>query len=255
MIEVKSLTMRYGNFVALSNVSFQAREREILGLLGPNGAGKTTAMRILTTYLYPTSGTAKIDNDDILENPLAVRRRIGYLPETAPLYPDMQTEEYLTFVACARGLNGSKLLERLRWVREACGIESIWKHSISEISKGFRQRVGLAQALIHDPKVLILDEPTTGLDPLQIIDIRKLIKELAKEKTIIFSTHILQEVEAIADRIVIINEGVVVSQGTQQELANEARARGETKEDLSLEDIFIDLLRPRKRKESFTRNP
>lgn len=248
MIEVKSLTMRYGNFVALSNVSFQAREREILGLLGPNGAGKTTAMRILTTYLYPSSGTARIDNDDILENPIAVRKHIGYLPETAPLYPDMQTEEYLVFVAHARGLRGSRLLERLRWVREACGIQSIWKHAISEISKGYRQRVGIAQALIHDPKVLIFDEPTSGLDPLQIIDIRKLIKDLAREKTIIFSTHILQEVEAIADRIVIINEGVIVSQGTQQELAAEVRARGETKQDLSLEDIFIDLLLPKRRK-------
>ncbi len=245
MIDVRSLTMRYGNYVALSNVSFRANEREVLGLLGPNGAGKTTAMRILTTYLYPSSGTAKIDGLDILENSEKVRRCIGYLPETAPLYPDMQTEEYLTFVGSARGLQGQKLTERLRWVREACNLESVWKHLISELSKGFRQRVGLAQALIHDPKVLILDEPTSGLDPLQIIGIRELIRNLAKEKTIIFSTHILQEVEAAADRIVIINEGKIVSQGTQSELASEVRLRGsELKSNPSLEDIFIALLLP-----------
>ena len=238
--------MHYGNFVALSNVSFQAREREILGLLGPNGAGKTTAMRILTTYLYPSSGTAVIDKIDILENPLEARKRIGYLPETAPLYSDMMVDEYLEFVGQARGLSGSALKARLKWVREACGLELIWKHIVSEISKGYRQRVGLAQALIHDPQVLILDEPTSGLDPLQIIGIRDLIKQLAKEKTIIFSTHILQEVEAIADRIVIINEGKIVSQGTQQELASQVRARGEAKADLSLEDIFIALLMPKK---------
>jgi ABC-2 type transport system ATP-binding protein len=248
MIDVRSLTMQYGSFLALDRVSFQVKQGEILGLLGPNGAGKTTAMRILTTYLYPSSGTAEIDHFDILEKPLEVRKRIGYLPETAPLYLDMQVEEYLTFVGEARGLGRKALPSRLGWVKESCGIKTVWKHPISEISKGFRQRVGLAQALIHDPKVLILDEPTSGLDPLQIIGIRTLIKSLAREKTIIFSTHILQEVEAMADRIVIINEGKIVSQGTQQELASEVRARGETKQDLSLEDIFIALLTSKKEK-------
>ena len=248
MIDVRSLTMLYGSFVALDKISFQAREKEILGLLGPNGAGKTTAMRILTTYLYPTSGTAQIEGFDILENPVEVRKRIGYLPETAPLYPDMQVGEYLHFVGAARGLKASTLQTRLNWVKDACDIGWIWKHVISEISKGYRQRVGLAQALIHDPQVLILDEPTSGLDPLQIIGIRDLIRNLAKEKTIIFSTHILQEVEAIADRIVIINEGKIVSQGTQQELASQVRNRGEAKPDLNLEDIFIALLRPKKEK-------
>jgi ABC-2 type transport system ATP-binding protein len=212
MIDVRSLSMQYGSFTALDKVSFQARDREILGLLGPNGAGKTTAMRILTTYLHPTAGTAQIEGFDILEKPLEVRRQLGYLPETAPLYSDMQVEEYLRFVGQARGLSGLNLEKRLKWVREACEISFIWKHTVSELSKGYRQRMGLAQALIHDPKVLILDEPTSGLDPLQIIGIRQLIKDLAKEKTIIFSTHILQEVEAIADRIVIINEGKIVSQ-------------------------------------------
>ena len=240
--------MRYGNFVALDRVSFKVKEGEILGLLGPNGAGKTTAMRVLTTYLYPTAGTAVIDRLDISEHPIEVRKRIGYLPEAAPLYLDMQTEEYLKFVAEARGVTGEMLSSRLGWVREACGIKSIWKHALSEISKGYRQRVGLAQALIHDPKVLILDEPTSGLDPLQIIGIRDLIRNLSKEKTIIFSTHILQEVEVMADRIVIINEGKIVSQGTQQDLAEQVRTTGETKADLSLEDIFIALLSPKKDK-------
>lgn len=242
MIEVKSLTMRYGHFVALDNVSFQAREREILGLLGPNGAGKTTAMRIITTYLHPSSGTVKIHQADVLENPLEVRKLIGYLPETAPLYPDMQVEEYLQFVGRARQLKGPQLQTRLKWVQEACGIGMVWKHTVNEISKGYRQRVGLAQALIHDPKVLILDEPTSGLDPLQIIGIRNLIRELAKEKTIVFSTHILQEVEAIADRIVIINEGRIVAEGAQKELESRARSMGETASPLSLEKIFIALL-------------
>ena len=248
MINAQSLTMHYGSFVALDHVSFQAREKGILGLLGPNGAGKTTAMRILTTYLYPTSGTATVDGIDILQNPIEARKRIGYLPETAPLYSDMQVEEYLKFVGQARGIAGAALEGRIGWVKEACGVAGVWKHTISELSKGYRQRVGLAQALIHDPKVLILDEPTSGLDPLQIIGIRDLIKELSKEKTIIFSTHILSEVEAIADRIVIINEGKIVSQGTLAELAAEVRSRGEVKPGLSLEDVFIALLMP-KRKE------
>ncbi len=250
MINVNSLSMQYGNFVALNNVSFQVGEREILGLLGPNGAGKTTAMRILTTYLYPSSGTAEIEKFDILQQPTEVRKRIGYLPETAPLYPDMQVEEYLKFVGEARAVSGSTLKTRLGWVKDACGIKSVWKHTITELSKGYRQRVGLAQALIHDPKVLILDEPTSGLDPLQIIGIRQLIKNLSKEKTIIFSTHILSEVEALADRIVIINEGKIVSQGTQEQLAEEARRKGESKPDLSLEEIFISLLMAKTKRET-----
>lgn len=248
MIDVQSLTMLYGNVLALDHISFQVKEGEILGLVGPNGAGKTTAMRILTTYLYPTSGTAKIDKADILTNPIEVRKLIGYLPETAPLYLDMQVEEYLNFVGHARGLGGKILSSRLGWVKESCGLKPVWKHTIFETSKGYRQRVGIAQALIHNPKVLILDEPTSGLDPLQIIGIRDLIKGLAREKTIIFSTHILQEVEAIADRIVIINEGKIISQGTQRELASEVHARGVTKQDLSLEDIFIALLTSKKGK-------
>ena len=244
MIEVKDLTMKYGPVTALDHVSFQANPGEVLGLLGPNGAGKTTAMRILTTYLYPSSGTAKVDGFDILENPIEARKRIGYLPETVPLYADMRVDEYLTFVGKARALEGARLAERLEWVQQACHLRSVWKHFLCELSKGYGQRVGLAQALIHDPKVLILDEPTSGLDPIQIIDIRKLVKSLAKEKTILFSTHILQEVEALADRIVIINEGKLVAEGTKQELAEKVRSSGKAPQDLSLEEIFIQLLMP-----------
>ncbi|OGW72712.1 MAG: multidrug ABC transporter ATP-binding protein [Omnitrophica bacterium GWA2_52_12] len=242
MIDVRSLSMYYGPYAALKEVSFQVQSGEILGLLGPNGAGKTTAMRILTTYLYPTAGTATLDGFDILTHPLDARRTTGYLPETAPLYPDMRVDEYLSFVGQARGLAGKALEERREWVREACDLAFVWKHTIHELSKGYRQRVGLAQALIHDPKILILDEPTSGLDPLQILGIRKLIKGLAREKTIIFSTHILQEVEAMADRIVIIHEGRVVAQGTQAELEKQARPKSAKSGTLTLEDIFIALL-------------
>ncbi|MFH1577751.1 MAG: ATP-binding cassette domain-containing protein, partial [Candidatus Omnitrophota bacterium] len=219
-------SMNYGKTLALDNISFKVERGKILGLLGPNGAGKTTLMRILTTYLYPTKGTAAINNNDVIQQPLSVRRLIGYMPESVPLYDDMLVDEYLIFIAKARGLSGKRLWERLRWVKKNCGIELIWKHIISEISKGFRQRVGLAQALVHDPEVLILDEPMTGLDPLQIISIRELVRGLAKDKTIIFSTHILQEVEALADRIVILNNGRVIANGTREEI-NQMATKGE----------------------------
>lgn len=222
MIEIKDISMHYGVTVALENVRFSVPQGEILGLLGPNGAGKTTLMRILTTFICPTQGTAVIGGHDILTQPIEVRELVGYMPENVPLYMDMRVDAYLAFVAQARGMNGKKLKDRLNWLKESCGIIPVWKHEMPELSKGFRQRVALAQALIHDPKVLILDEPTTGLDPLQIIGIRRLIKNLAREKTIIFSTHILQEVEVMADRIVIINEGRIVAQGTKPELAEKA---------------------------------
>jgi len=222
MISIKNISMHYGSTIALNDISFSVGEGEILGLLGPNGAGKSTLMKILTTFIYPTSGTAELEGFDILEQSLQVRENVGYLPENAPLYMDMRVDEYLTFVGQARGIKGAALEKRFQWLKEASGIVSVWKHGMHELSKGFRQRVGLAQALIHDPKILILDEPTSGLDPLQIIGIRRLVKELAKEKIIIFSTHILKEVEVLADRIVIINEGKIVSQGTRDELAQDA---------------------------------
>jgi len=241
MIDVQNLVMKYGGFTALDRVSFRAEEGEILGLLGPNGAGKTTVMRILTTYLFPFSGSAKISGCDIIENPIEVRQITGYLPENAPLYQDMQVDEYLSFVGAARGISGKKLAQRLDWIRESCELKFVWKHWINELSKGYRQRVGLAQSLIHDPKILILDEPTSGLDPLQIIGIRKLIHELARKKTIIFSTHILNEVEVMADRIVILNEGGVVAQGTHAELSNQVN-QSKPSEKMPLEQIFISLL-------------
>jgi len=218
MVEIKSISMRYGKTVALDKVSFFAKKGEILGLLGPNGAGKTTLMRILITYLYPFGGTATVDGYDILRNPLKVREIVGYMPESVPLYEEMSVEEYINFVAKARNLEGKKLYKRVNWVRETCELEEVWKHNISELSRGYRQRVGLAQTLIHNPSVLILDEPTSGLDPLQIVSIRKLIRQLAEEKTIIFSTHILQEVEALTDRIVILNNGRLIADGKKDEI-------------------------------------
>ena len=223
MIEVNNLTMHYGSTVAVDNASFRVEKGEILGLLGPNGAGKTTIMRILTTFIVPTSGSATVGGHDIMKAPIAVRKMIGYLPETVPLYGDMQVCDYLKFVARSRRIFGKKLSERMSWVVDTTGIKGVFKKGISELSKGFRQRVGLAQALIHDPEVLILDEPTIGLDPLQIVDIRRLIGSLARDKTIIFSTHILQEVQAVSDRIVIINEGRIIADGTMEELENRAK--------------------------------
>lgn len=213
-VEVEHLSMRYGATAALSDVSFNVHPGEILGFLGPNGAGKTTVMKILTTVIFPTGGTARVGGHDVRTDPLRARRMIGYLPEQVPLYTEMQVDEYLTFVGRARGLQRENLRPRLEWVLERCALKAVWKRPIGELSRGYRQRVGLAQALIHDPAVLVLDEPTTGLDPLQIIEIRELLKSLVKEKAILFSTHILQEVEAIAHRIVIIHGGRIVAEGT-----------------------------------------
>lgn len=218
MIEAKNLTMCYGVTRAVDDVSFKISENEIIGFLGPNGAGKTTLMRLLTTFIYPTRGTAVINGIDILDNPLEARRHLGYLPETPPLYADMRVDDYLAFIGRARGLSGKVYRQRKDWVVASCGLTSVWKHTIFELSLGFRQRVGLAQALLHDPKVVILDEPTSGLDPIQIIGIRRLIQDLAKTKTILFSTHILQEASAVSNRILIINEGKLVLQGTVSEL-------------------------------------
>jgi len=221
MIEVSNLSMNYGPILALDDVSFEAKEGEVVGLLGPNGAGKTTLMRILTTFFYPTKGTAKINGIDITRDPQGVRKVIGYLPETPPLYMEMRVDEFIKFVGLSRGLPREILKERIAWVVEATKISGVWKHMINELSLGYRQRVGLAQALIHDPKVIILDEPTSGLDPMQIVMIRKLIKDLSAGRTIIFSTHILQEASSVADRLVIINRGRIIANGSIQELKKE----------------------------------
>jgi len=223
MIQVTDLTMHYGPVVALDRISFEVRKGEVVGLLGPNGAGKSTTMKILTTYLYPTAGKAVVAGYDVTQEPLKVRQVIGYLPEVLPLYMDMEVRSYLKFVGQARGLSGARLNHRMELVVETCGLKPMFRKIIRELSKGYRQRTALAQALIHDPEVVILDEPTSGLDPHQILEIRHLIDELAKDKTVILSTHILQEVEATADRIVIINRGKIVGDGTIEELRSRAK--------------------------------
>ncbi len=223
MIKANKLTMHYGPVVALDNVSFEVKRGEIVGLLGPNGAGKSTTMKILTTYLHPTSGTAEVNGVDVLKDPLAVRKVIGYLPEILPLYMDMEVRAYLDFVARARGLRGAQLKNRINAVVDTCGLRAMYRKVIRELSKGYKQRTALAQALVHNPEVIILDEPTSGLDPHQILEIRNLIRELAEDKTVILSTHILQEVQATADRIVIINRGRIVGDGSIEELRNRAK--------------------------------
>lgn len=225
MVEAKGLCMNYGTTRALVDASFVAASNQVMGLVGPNGAGKTTCMKIITTQMVPSAGTATVGGIDIFEDPIEVRKKVGYLPETAPLYNDMEVIEYLEFVGKARGLENNHLKSRIDWVVNACKVKEVYRRPIGELSRGYLQRVGLAQALIHDPEVLVMDELTSGLDPLQIIGIRKLIKELSSHKTIIFSTHILQEVEAISDRIVIINEGKIIADGTPDELRQMA---GET---------------------------
>ncbi len=223
MIKASGLSMHYGPVKALNDVSFEVNKGEIVGLLGPNGAGKSTAMKILTTYLYPSKGSAIVAGIDILKDPVAVRKKIGYLPEVLPLYMDMEVRTYLNFVGTARGLTGMKLKERTDAVLDATGLRPMYRKVIRELSKGYRQRTGIAQALIHDPEVIILDEPTSGLDPHQILEIRDLISDLAKEKTVMLSTHILHEVESTADRIVIINRGEIVGDGTIDELRHKAK--------------------------------
>jgi ABC-2 type transport system ATP-binding protein len=218
MITVSDLCMHYGPVVALHKATFNVERGEVVGLLGPNGAGKSTTMKLLTTYLYPTFGHATVGGKSIRNEAYEVRKLIGYLPEVLPLYPDMDVRAYLDFVGRARGLRGGGLRQRTTWVVEHCGLRPMYRKLIRELSKGYRQRVALAQALIHDPQVVILDEPTSGLDPHQIQEIRHLIRQLARDKTVLLSTHILQEVEVVADRLVIINAGRIVGDGTLPEL-------------------------------------
>lgn len=223
MIEAHDISMHYGPVKALKKASFTVNQGEIVGLVGPNGAGKSTTMKILTTYLYPSEGTATICGFDVKENDIEVRQRIGYLPEVLPLYKDMEVKTYLDFIGRARGLDGKLLKERMEWVIEKCGLVPMYRKLIKELSKGYKQRTGIAQALIHDPEVIILDEPTSGLDPHQILEVRALIQELAKKKTLLLSTHILQEVEATAERIIVINRGQIVGDGTITSLRNKVQ--------------------------------
>ncbi|HED05225.1 MAG TPA: ATP-binding cassette domain-containing protein [Ignavibacteria bacterium] len=222
-IEVTNLTKQYGLQKAIDNISFQVNTGEILGLLGPNGAGKTTTMKIITCFMAPTGGDVKVNNISIYEDKKKIKKKIGYLPEDNPLYFEMPVLEYLFFTAELQSIKKSVIPDRIREMVHVCGLD-IEKHKkIGELSKGYRQRVGLAQAMIHDPEILILDEPTTGLDPNQIIEIRKLIREVGKEKTVILSTHILSEVEATCNRILIINQGKIVADGTSAMLRKQAQ--------------------------------
>jgi ABC-2 type transport system ATP-binding protein len=217
-IAVRNLTKYYGEQVAINDISFDVKSGEILGFLGPNGAGKTTTMKIITCYMPPTSGTVEVEGLDIFRHSLDVRRKIGYLPEMNPLYLDMNVLDFLEYSAQLHGVHGSAVSHRVKEMVHVCGLEDVRHKDIGEMSKGFRQRVGLAQAMIHDPEVLILDEPTSGLDPNQIAEIRNLIKQLGRAKTVILSTHILSEVQATCDRVLIINEGKIVADGSPEQL-------------------------------------
>ena len=224
MIKVEGLTKRYARHVAVNNISFEVGKGEIVGFLGPNGAGKTTTMRVLTCFLPPTSGKASIAGFDVLENPLEVKKRIGYLPETPPLYPEMEVSEYLTFVAQLKGIPGGDVARRVNEAEDRCALGDVRNKLIAKLSKGYRQRVGLAQAIIHNPDVLILDEPTSGLDPKQIIETRELIASLSGDHTIILSTHILSEVEHSCQKVLIINRGNIVASESVSDLTTKMKS-------------------------------
>jgi ABC-2 type transport system ATP-binding protein len=231
-IRIQHLTKNYGSQKAVNDISFDVNPGEIMGFLGPNGAGKSTTMKITTGYLSATSGRVEVCGFEVEHQSMEVRRTIGYLPEHNPLYTEMYIKEFLRFVGALYGLKGEKLTVRVAEMIEICGLEVEQRKKIGQLSKGYRQRVGLAQALIHNPPVLILDEATTGLDPNQIVEIRNLIKTVGKEKTVLFSSHIMQEVEAICDRAVIINRGQIVANRTLAELQSEGK---------SLEEVFHQL--------------
>lgn len=232
LVDVNSLIKTYGPLRAVDDLTFQVKRGEIVGLLGPNGAGKSTTMKVLTCYLVADGGTASVAGVSIDQDPVEVRRHIGYLPENAPLYTEMRVKEYLHFVGRLRGMPGARRKERIDWAVNACGLQAKYMSPIGTLSRGYRQRVGLAQAVLHDPDLLILDEPTSGLDPIQLIEIRKLIMEVGKTKTVFFSTHIMQEVEAVCNRALIINRGKLAADGSPTELKAKFGCE-------SLEDAFL----------------
>jgi ABC-2 type transport system ATP-binding protein len=231
-IKVQNLSKVYGSQKAVNDISFEVQKGEIVGFLGPNGAGKSTTMKIATGYIQATSGSIEVCGFDVQESPMKVRQNIGYLPEHNPLYLDMYVKEFLEFIGGIYGIKGQKIKTRISEVIDLVGLDLEQKKKIGQLSKGYRQRVGLAQALIHDPQVLILDEPTTGLDPNQLTEIRSVIKNIGKEKTVIFSTHIMQEVEAICDRVIIINHGNIVADSSLADLQKTGN---------SMEEIFKKL--------------
>jgi ABC-2 type transport system ATP-binding protein len=232
MIQADKLSKMYGSFTALNDVSFSVPRGQVAAFLGPNGAGKTTTMKILTGFLAPTSGSARIAGFDVRGERLRAAERLGYLPENGPLYLDMTPLSLLRFFGEARGMDGAKLAERIDYVSDLCKLTNVLEKPIHQLSKGYKQRCGMAQALLHEPDVLIMDEPTTGLDPNQIRDVRRTIRELGKSKTILLSTHILQEVDAVADRVIFVHAGRIVFDGTPAEM----KARGP-----SLDDVFHQL--------------
>jgi gliding motility-associated transport system ATP-binding protein len=245
VIEVDKLTKRYGRTTAVDGISFVVKKGEILGFLGPNGAGKTTTMRILTCYLPPTEGTARVAGHDVFEEPLEVKKRVGYIPETPPLYTDMDVDTFLDFCAKIKGVPGSQRRARVDAAVEKCRVGDVRKTLIGRLSKGYRQRVGLAQAILHDPEVLILDEPTAGLDPKQIIETRELIKGLGGEHTIILSTHILPEVSMTCGRVVIINKGKVVAEDTPENLTHRLQGAGTLRLEVRADAAAVaEALRP-----------
>jgi len=223
MIKVEGLTKRYARTLAVDNISFEVEKGQIVGFLGPNGAGKTTTMRVLTCFLPPSSGSANVAGFDVLENPMEVKKRIGYLPETPPVYPEMEVAEYLNFVGRLKGISTGDINRRVDEVMGRCAVGDVRNKLIGKLSKGYRQRVGLAQAIIHNPDVLILDEPTSGLDPKQIIEIRELLRSLSGDHTIILSTHILSEVEHSCERVIIISQGRLVAIDSVANLTNRLR--------------------------------
>jgi gliding motility-associated transport system ATP-binding protein len=240
MISIDKLTKRFGSLTAVSSVSFTLEPGQLVGFVGPNGAGKSTLLKMLSTFLYPTSGRITIDGLDVSREPLEVRRRIGYLAGDTPLYPEMRADRFLAFLGKAHGLRGQALEERLRWVIQACGLDEALRKRIKECSTGYRKRIGLAGALVHDPKVIILDEPTHGLDPLQVVAFRELLQRLKPGRTILLSSHIISEVAHISDRLLIIHEGVLLADGSLEELA----AREGLPHD-DLEGLFVKLVKGR----------
>ena len=249
MIKVEGLTKRYARTVAVDNISFEVGKGKIIGFLGPNGAGKTTTMRVLTCYLPPTDGTASVAGFDVMKQPLEVKRRIGYLPEAPPLYPEMEVVEYLDFVARIKGIPRSEIKQRVDNVIQRCAIGDVRTKLLGKLSKGYRQRVGLAQAIIHNPDVLVLDEPTAGLDPKQIIETRQLIKSLAGDHTIILSTHILPEVEQTCQEVIIINRGKLVATDSVENLTRRLRGSEAVAVEVESRDAALDPAAVRRRLE------
>jgi len=237
MIKVDSVSKNYGPIVAVDGISFEVNQGEIVGFVGPNGAGKSTTLKMLATYIFPTQGTIEIHGQDVTKNPLEVRRQIGYLSGDTPLYQNMRVDQFIAFVGKVRGLSGTVLKKQFDWVIEKLELKEVLLKRVNQCSTGFRQRIGLSIALIHDPDIIILDEPTHGFDPLQVLAFRNLLKELVPGRAILFSSHIISEVEAISNRIVLINQGRFLGVGTVKELAGQIG-----KSSATLEEIFIKLV-------------